>query len=305
MKHWIVAAALGCLVGIFGYAPAFAWGPTGHRAVGAVADDLLSDAAKQQVAVLLADDRNAAGNPSGRRTLAEVAVWADEIRSTSANRPLWHYDDAPACGDIPSRAAWCPNGNCASAKVQELSKVLVDTSRPIQERNEALKWIVHLVGDIHQPLHAASNVYETGLTDDLGNDHDRGGNDISVALAGTKTRGAKSLHGVWDNDLVNLTFGQSVSNRKPLPPGQLQQLVSKARSIPDDALGSNVEDWVADSNRLARTAAYHFPDFRCYEPLDEIVVLSPAYQSDAKDTIRDQLAVAGARLAKLLNNLLK
>lgn len=290
---------------LLGYAPAHAWGPTGHRTVGAIADNLLSDAAKAQVDLLMANDLDASGNPSGRKTLSDVAVWADEIRSTSANRPLWHFDDAPACGNIPDSASWCDGGNCASAKLKELSAVVGDASRPVRERNEALKWIVHLVGDVHQPLHATSNYYEAGLTDDQGNDHDRGGNDIAVALAGTKTRGAKNLHGVWDNDLVNLTFGRPVSNRKSLSDLDIGKLTRQAQAIPASKLVPDFVGWVTESNGLARTTAYHFSGFACYEPAEGIVVLSPAYQSNAEAVIHSQLTLAGARLAALLNSLLK
>jgi hypothetical protein len=104
-----------------------------------------------------------------------VSVWADEIRGTATDEPRWHYDDAPVC-DNASRDQYCPGGQCNSAQLERLTRVLAEPQAPLRARNEALKWVVHLVGDIHQPLHAADN-------------GDRGGNDVRVALAGVHTRG--------------------------------------------------------------------------------------------------------------------
>jgi len=281
---------------------AHAWGPVGHRAVGGVADRLLNEQARTQVALLLADDRDKYGNPSGRTTLAEVSTWADEIRRTPADRPLRHFDDIPVCGSVPATATWCPsNGECASTQISRLLSVLRDPGRAPRERNEALKWIVHLVGDIHQPLHAASNIYAVGIQDEEGNATDRGGNDIQVALAGVKTRGKRELHGVWDSDLVNLSLGLRVTNRAGPRDAMLDELARGARAIPAERLGGTPLDWAIESNALARKFAYHFDAFVCNRPVEGIVVLDKAYVAAATQLIPRQLELAGARLASLLN----
>src|SRR5579863_5171465 len=179
---------------------AFAWGPQGHRTVGAIADRLVTPAARAQVTQLLAADLDRFGNPSGRTTLESVAVWADEIRGTAADRPRWHYDDVPLCASAP-RESYCAGGQCNSAQLERLTAVLADSHADLRTRNEALKWIVHLVGDMHQPLHAADN-------------DDRGGNGVQVALAGVKTRGRESLHRAWDNDFVRLAL-QARNRQQP------------------------------------------------------------------------------------------
>src|SRR4029077_17852416 len=120
---------------------ASAWAPQGHRAVGAIADQLLTPRARAAVAQLLEDDRDQFGAPSGRTTLEAVSVWADEIRGTSASHGPWHYDDVPVCG-VPDKPRYCPDGQCASEQIKRLTRMLADAHTAVRERNEALKWLV-------------------------------------------------------------------------------------------------------------------------------------------------------------------
>ena len=121
-----------CLVLLALAAPAFAWGPEGHRVVGDIAARYLNPKAQAQVAALLKGDRLADGQPSGRRTLGEVASWADEIKDFDwgRRRGSWHYDDIPLC-DSPEYARYCRNGRCASAQLARQIEALGDTrARP-------------------------------------------------------------------------------------------------------------------------------------------------------------------------------
>src|SRR5690242_17320684 len=170
--------------------PARAWGPQGHRTVGAIADRLLTPAAHAAVAQLLAHDLDKFGNPSGRSTLEAVSMWADEVRGMQASHPRWHYVDLPVCGAL-ARPLRCRDDECNIAQLHRQAHMLADARASARERDEALKWLVHLLGDIHQPLHAADN-------------SDHGGNDVQVALSGVRTRGRVSLHGAWDGELVQL-----------------------------------------------------------------------------------------------------
>ena len=270
------------------FAPAVgAWGPQGHRTVGAIADRLLTREAQAAVTQLLLDDRDKFGNPSGRSTLEAVSVWADEIRGTPAAHPAWHYDDQPVCGSAP-KARYCPDAQCNSAQLQRLTRVLGDRRADARERNEALKWLVHLVGDIHQPLHAADNA-------------DRGGNRVAVALAGVRTRGRESLHRVWDNDLVTLAL--HTRNRQQ-PPDDIEALAVAAQRLLADAGEGSPDDWASQSNHLARNVAYTYPGFACDSVPPGIVVLDAAYQRDAEEIVHERLLLAGARLAALLNRVL-
>jgi S1/P1 Nuclease len=283
-----IFSSLGCLALLALLAPpALAWGPQGHRTVGAIADRLLTPEARTVVAQLLAADLDRSGNPSGRTTLEAVSVWADEIRGTAADEPRWHYDDAPVCGNAP-RAAYCPGGQCNSAQLERLIRVLAEREAPLHARNEALKWVVHLLGDIHQPLHAADN-------------GDRGGNDVAVALAGVHTRGRENLHRAWDGELVALAL--HTGNRQQ-PPPDIDALALEAHRLVLDAGQGTPAEWARQSNRLAANVAYQYPGFVCGRAPAGLVVLDRGYQREAQEIVRERLLLAGGRLANLLNEVL-
>jgi hypothetical protein len=267
---------------------AFAWGPQGHRTVGAIADRLLTPAAHAAVAQLLAADLDKFGNPSGRTTLESVSVWADEIRGTPADEPRWHYDDMPLCKSLP-RESYCPGGQCNSAQLERLAMVLADNHADLRARNEALKWIVHLVADLHQPLHAAENA------------GDQGGNRVRVALTGVRTRGRESLHRAWDFELVALAL--HTRNRQQ-PPPDIDALAREARRLTVEAGQGTPADWASESNHLAMNVAYRYPRFVCDGVTAGIVMLDREYQSEAVGIVRERLLLAGGRLANLLNNIL-
>ena len=266
---------------------ASAWAPQGHRTVGAIADRLLTPQARAQVRALLANDEDKFGRPSGRTTLEAVSVWADEIRDTPAAHPAWHYDDIPVCGTLP-KARYCPDGQCNTEQLQRLTGVLADRHNTTAERNAALKWVVHLVGDIHQPLHAADN-------------DDRGGNRVAVALAGVHTRGRQNLHRVWDGELVTLALH---ARGHQSPPADIDALAEAAHRLAGDAGQGSPEGWASESNHLARNVAYAYPGFACHQVPAGIVVLDAAYQQEAEEIVHERLLLAGARLAALLNRTL-
>jgi hypothetical protein len=266
---------------------ACAWGPQGHRTVGAIADRLLTPAAAAALGQLLADDRDKFGNPSGRTTLEAVANWADELHGTPDAQSRWHYDDIPVCGSAPE-ARYCEAGQCNTEQLKRHVAVLADPAAPARARNEALKWVVHLVGDIHQPLHAASN-------------DDRGGNLVPVALEGVRTRGRENLHRVWDNDLVQLALH---TRSRQQPPGNIDALAEEAHRLVADAGQGSPDGWASESNNLARNVAYHYPGFTCDAVPGNPVVLDAAYQEEAEAIARERLLLAGARLAALLNQTL-
>ena len=270
---------------------AAAWGPLGHRAVGAVADALLTPGARAEVARLLADDRDRDGRPSGRTTLAEVSLWADEVRGTAADRPTWHYDNMPVCGAIPSDQAWCSQQQCASARLEPLLAQLADRNRSTTQRREALKWIAHLVGDLHQPLHAA--------------DYAQGGNLIHVELAGRSSSTPWTLHAAWDVRFVAAALHAGTAQRPPQ--SALRSLIARARRLSKQEREAPVSQWLAESNRLARQVAFDYPQFACQRSPGQSsapVRLSTDYQRLAQRVITVQLALAGARLATVLNRTL-
>lgn len=158
----------------------WAWGSEGHRIVGLLADSALSAPARTEVARLLA------GEPEP--TLAGVSAWADRVRDEPEWRHTarWHWVNLPR--ENPCRfdaARDCPKGNCVVGAIDHQLAILADRRRPDAERATALKFVVHFVGDVHQPFHA-------GFGDD------RGGNDRQLRF----DRRGWNLHGLWDSAMV-------------------------------------------------------------------------------------------------------
>ena len=281
----ILAAAA---VAAFVSPPARAWGPMGHQAVGAVADARLAPRTKLEVARLLAGDLGRDGAPSGRTTLAAVSVWADEIRGGDQDHPKWHYDNAPVCRAMPATADWCPLDECASRRIGTLAAVLADRQRTTRERNEALKWIVHLVGDMHMPLHAS--------------DYAQGATQVPVELEGHPDKHALTLHGAWDVRLVSAALHAGRSRRPP--DAAIDALIRRADRLELAQIQAPPDRWLSESNELARGAALDYPGFACGSVPDAPVLLSRRYQQRAQGVIVERLALAGARLAELLNQAL-
>jgi hypothetical protein len=236
---------------------------------------------------LLAQDMDRSGNLSGRTTLEEVSLWADEVRGTAGDHPPWHYDDRPVCGS-QTKQRYCAAGQCNSEQLERLVDVLANPQAPPRERNEALKWLVHLVGDLHQPLHASDN-------------GDRGGNDVQVALQGVHTRGRTSLHKAWDTELVQMALNTGDRQR---PPANLAALSGEAQVLLQEAGQGTPESWAIESNNLARNVAYHYAGFACNSRPEAIIILDREYIDAAQAVVRERLLLAGARLATLLNRAL-
>lgn len=237
-------------------APALAWGKTGHRAIGAVADSHLSGLARAHVREIL-----------GSESLDEASTWPDEMRANpeqfwqkTANP--WHYvtvggftyDEAPTEGD-------------AAAALQRFSSTLRDPNAAPADKALALRFIVHLVGDLHQPLHA-------------GRPGDRGGNEVKVKWFGRDT----NLHAVWDSAMVDeedLSFTEWAErlNRRTTSNEVIRWWVENPRV------------WITESAQIRETIY----------PVDP--QLSYRYIYDHSPTVQRRLAQGGVRLAAYLNAL--
>ncbi len=254
-------------------APARAWGPEGHRIVGLVAERLLD-----------ARTRGALRSIAGDQSLAELGEWMDRererLRVEWPGSERWHYDNRPVCAAAAVPEAACAGGHCAFGAYQRALARLADRGAPRAERLDALRVVVHLVGDVHQPLHAAD-------------DGDRGGNDVEVRV-GRRSR-PKSLHAAWDGDFVK----RAVRGRSE--PEFAQRLVTEHRALLGRLEAGQFADWEHESYELARSFAYgRLPGFRCGRPPDEVVELPPRYSDGAAEIVEERLARAGIRLAALL-----
>lgn len=241
-----------------------AWGHDGHVIVAELAQDLLVDQARQQAAALLD------GEP-----LSAVANWADAIRETERpDTSSWHFVNIPIQANRYDASRDCPQ-DCIVSVTKRL-KAILEYKPPLPKpyRAEALKFLVHLIGDIHQPLHCANN-------------DDHGGNDVQVMFFKTPS----TLHAVWDEGLID---------KSGLSPSRYVELLRKdwlgSQEGTKKLQGGTVSEWVAESHKLAVRYAYRIPEIR---------VLTGRYFDRNIPIVELQLVRAGARLSRVLNDVLR
>lgn len=247
--------------------PAYAWGPLGHRLVARLADDQLTPQARAQIAELLSDE--------AEPTLAGVANWADDLRANDPDMgkrtSRWHYVNigSPDCAYEVERD--CRNGDCVVEAIQRQSAILADRSKPKAERLLALKFIVHFVGDVHQPLHAS-------------NTHDRGGNDFQVNYRGQ----GSNLHSVWDSGLL-----KSAGLNEEAYLRRLQALPPPA-DYSKPLLPTAPVQWAEQSCKVVMQPGF----YPARAKLDD------GYYARYRPVAEQRLQVGGAHLAQLLNTTL-
>ena len=270
--------------------PARAWGNDGHEIVAFIAADNLTPAAASHVAGIL-------GVPADKRAIAR-AMEAASIRPDSefredASTTSWHYIDIclqDRRTDVPAR---CPGGNCVTRKIDEYAKRLKDSHYDHWGAAGDLAFLIHFVGDIHQPLHAA-------------NDADRGGNCVAVD---SHSR-ARDLHAVWDTTVVR-RLEYSVDSGRPETTARRLESTYAAEIAADSWIAADDIAW--ESNQLARAdiyAALQIPIEPCEptvnlcrNPSGRVVELDSTYLDHADALAGHQLAKAGFRLASLLNGI--
>jgi hypothetical protein len=239
-------------------APAYSWGKTGHRVTGAIAQQYLTEEAQEAIEALL-----------GVEDLAEVSTWPDFMRSSSED--FWraagpfHYVTVPA-GTVYDPANAPEEGDAYNA-LMEFADVVVDDSRPLYERQRALRFIVHIIGDLHQPFH-------------VGNGTDRGGNDVTVVFFDDVT----TLHLAWDENMVDyeqLSYTEMTDwLTRRITPAQAQEWME-----PDPLV------WIAESAEI-RPSLY-----------PEDAELQWGYVFEHRATMRQRLSQGGVRMAAFLNAL--
>lgn len=272
-----VAAAL--LVLVARASPARAWGIEGHQITSLIAEAHLTPAAKAGIRDLLGK------GPDGQQAEisdAEVCAWADRIRrepeGEGEGTGPYHYVDIPfeAVAYDPER-----DGNKGDNIIDKLvfyAEQLRDPSRPKAVREKALRWVVHLVGDLHQPLHCAER------------DHDRGGNARLAFLLDQKGK-AGNLHAIWDGGILKLLMDKrpvaevAADLNGKIKPAMLKQWPN----------GTPI-DWANQSHDVAVKVVYAGVPADGPPPrLDE------KYVARAKPAVAEQLQRGGIRLASILN----
>jgi hypothetical protein len=235
---------------------AWAWGAQGHQIIANLAQAQLNAKASAEVASLLALEPGA--------TLESVSTWADEHRNP-ASAP-WHYVNFPRGSCTFNAQRDCPDGKCVVTAIERQLAILGGHG-PDDQRLHALKYLVHLVGDVHQPLHA-------GYRDD------KGGNTYQLRAF---MRGS-NLHAVWDSGLIRQRDEDTADMAV-----RLRKLV-----LPDAAKSQSPVRAAEESCRLVATEGF-YPDR----------LVDQRYIQRFTPLMEQRLAMAGARLAALLNTVLR
>jgi len=248
-----------------------AWGPHGHAVVAELAWRELTPEVQAKVAALLE------GSP-----MNSVGSWADAVRPTEEFRwtaPL-HYVNLPdnALRYIPERD--CPEAGCVVSAIDDFAAVLADVNADPEARRQALMFLIHFVGDLHQPLHA-------------GREADRGGNDIEVEFYDHKQR----LHAIWDSGIIDAAdLGEWPAWADRLENGidEMDRLAWTADLNPSD-LVNTAGRWAYESNRLALEYAY---------TVENGDVVQDEYVERTTPVVELRLSQGGVRLGAILNAVL-
>lgn len=234
----------------------FAWGVTGHRATGKIADKYLNKKARKAIEKIL-----------GGQSIAICATWMDEIRSDSAYDYTadWHWVTIQD-GQTYDQSVKNPKGDV----IQTLERIIAELKShklSAKEELERLKFLFHLVGDIHQPLH-------------VGGGHDKGGNDVKVSWFRTDS----NLHRVWDSDMIDdtrLSYTEFAESLDTPTEAQIQQWQK-----------ATVRDWASESMGY-RKAVYDYGNGK----------LGYAYAYKNFHIVRLRVLQAGVRMAGILNEI--
>jgi hypothetical protein len=294
---------------------ALPWGCRGHRTIALIAEQHLTANARAQARSLLKkhpiDPRlSRFCKPQIRDPFVDASTWADDVRGDRASpwhtTGSWHFLDIPRGATRKETGGFCPAEGCVTRAIRDQVEVLRSHSAGSQQQADALRFILHLVGDVHQPLHCATN-------------GDRGGNCVPITYFGQAPtlhagKYTPNLHGIWDTDII-----ERMSHGTP------QQFADQLEARFGSQMASwqvgSVEDWAWESHLIAEQTAYgKLPKTIAMEarqpPIQTCTennnigqrmrklreVAKQPYQEAAAPVIEAQLAKAAARLAMVLNH---
>ena len=263
MRKFLVSILCGSL-------PAFGWGGEGHSLIARIAWVQLTPAVQERVSGILGPNV----------TLQSIASWADTIRNQRRETGPWHYIDIPTDKPHLDMARDCPKGDCVVAKLEYFEKVLKDSATPSVQRREALMFVVHFVGDMHQPLHCAD-------------DSDQGGNKVLVKFGDRGVDRPYNLHSLWDSGLLD---------KMPKEDVLFDEYSKDSEKHARKWAKGTVEDWAEQNHKIAQKITYgKLPKVAAGtpEPIDA------DYEKSADRVVQLQIEKAGARLARVLNEALQ
>ena len=265
------------------------WGAGGHMMVASIAFNRLNPRAKAQAQTLLAIPINPAGVSKKSKDFVNAAHWPDDLRPFKAFDPFlpFHFIDQPFSVDGTALPTDLPASDNIVKALEDNVNIL-KTSTDKNAQAQALRFIIHFVGDIHQPVHCATRVDSAHLRGD------QGGNGVTIKVAGKSVK----LHSYWDGGIGS--FPKTGANFAPPPLSQIGPAAAKAMAgnpdtDPDLKLNDpfNFKAWADESLAAAKDAAY--------PGMQNGVKPSAAYNSKALKVARKRVAWGGYRLAALLN----
>jgi hypothetical protein len=238
--------------------PVLAWGRTGHAIIADIAEAQLTPAARAGVRLLLSSEKAS--------HLSDVSSWADQVKGTPGSPEhgvRLHFNE-------PANPNNCRSHFCVVGGINYYDGVLSNQSLPVAQREVALKYVVHLVGDVHQPLHCVITGYSR----------------TPVVFEGKR----QTLHRVWDDGIINEHGGSAAQIAN--------ELLNERLNVP---LGGTPTDWAVESRDVAQHEIFN--DVQAGSPT--AVTLPPDYSAKKWPIVARRLTQAGDRLAMLLNKALK
>jgi hypothetical protein len=294
---------------------AHAWGCKGHQTVALIAEKHLTPEAKQMLLALLSANPI---DPKVKRycgsavsdPFADSATWPDDIRGERKNGP-WHYIDIPRGAQRGPLEAFCGGEGCVTKAITEQVAILKDKNADGAKRADAVRYVIHFVGDLHQPLHASTN-------------DDEGGNCVPVQYFRRKAHEtghgfSPNLHSLWDTAILE----RDMEGADPAEYAETLEGDFAADIEGWQKAGIHVDDWAWESHDQAETTVYgllspkiaiepNVPVHSCSDDnnigqrlLQQHITAGEAYQDKAGPVTERRIAQAGVRLAVILNEAAK
>lgn len=277
----ILIAFAGVAMAFMTATSAAAWTEPAHRTIAEIAAARLTPEARAAVNALLSESR-ISGEPSCPvASLADAAAYVDcvdGIRRFNNLRKL-HYEAVPLCG-VPDKNSYCKDGQCVTEAIKRASVVLADPLAPRADKLFALEQLAHFIGDLHQPFQMVDN-------------KDERGEDVRVALPGTSDR-RMNLHRVWDENLPAMAVGSGELGAAFVAPLAEQNEAAWSRG--------GIDQWANETHQLGKALYARLPEPAvCGKRPRDTLLLDRAYVQSGTNTVREQIAKAGLRLAAVLN----
>jgi hypothetical protein len=289
-----------------------AWGCKGHQTVAFIAEKYLTPEAKDLVQSLLSENPidpkvNRYCGSAVKDLMADSSTWPDDVRSDRKNGP-WHYIDIPRGAARSPIVEYCGEAGCVTRAIGEQVAILRDRKADAIKRAEAVRYIIHFVGDLHQPLHGTTNA-------------DQGGNCVPVNYLRRTAHEhghnfSPNLHSLWDTAIPE----RDMEGADPAEYAGVLEAAFAKNIESWQAQGIYLDDWAWESHSLAEAVAYgglqptiavepNVPVHTCADDnnigerlLAQHIVAGQTYQEKAAKVAEERLTQAGVRLAMILND---